>query len=476
MQRHRQGSAALAALALLLGGPGAARAQDARQVASTAEPAREAEAVPADTSAATRMEELEQRLRILERRLELEREAQDAAKASAATFTVGENGVQLRSADGSFQLRLRGYVQQDGRYFADRAAAPLASTLELRRVRPIIEATVFRAYDIRLMTDFGEGRVVIQDAHLDVSHIPQLRLRAGKFKPPVGLERLQSATSLLFVERALPTNLVPNRDIGIQLYGELARGVVSYAGGVFNGVPDGGSADLDSDGHKDWAGRLFLQPFRNTELGLLRGLGVGVAATRGRQTGVVGSTGLAGYRSPGQQSFFAYRADASAAGTTVADGRRTRLSPQGWLYHGPFGVIGEYVSARQQVRRGETRETLENRAWQAAGSWVLTGEDASFNGVRPRQIFDPRAKTWGALELVARRSELRVDDDAFPLFADPGRAAGEARAWGVGLNWYLNRNVKLSLDYDRTSYDGGAADGADRETEQALFTRIQLAF
>jgi phosphate-selective porin OprO/OprP len=39
--------------------------------------------------------------------------------------------------------------------------------------------------------------------------------RAGQYKAPVGLERLQSASAIVFLERAFPTELAPNRDRGV---------------------------------------------------------------------------------------------------------------------------------------------------------------------------------------------------------------------------------------------------------------------
>jgi phosphate-selective porin OprO/OprP len=424
--------------------------------------------------AAATVEELEQRIRILERRLELDREAAATARASAATVSAGADGVKLASADGSYAVTLRGYVQSDGRFFAQ-GAARSASTLELRRVRPILEATIARHYGFRLMTDFGEGRVVVQDAHLDARIFPFLRVRTGKFKPPVGLERLQSATALTFVERALPTALVPNRDVGVQLWGEFGGGVLGYAAGVFNGVPDGGSADLDTDGRKELAGRVFAQPFRNGSSDLLRGIGIGVAGSTGGEEGTPTATGLNSYRSPGQQVFFSYRSNGQAAGTTVADGDRRRVSPQGWLYYRSIGVIAEHVTSRQQVRRDTAAAELTNTAWQAAASYVLTGEDASYTGVRPLRSFDPAKGAWGAVELTGRLSALEVDGDAFPVFADPERSASAAREWAVGVNWYLNRNVKVTVDYGSTRFAGGRA-GGERQTEQGLLTRFQVAF
>ena len=88
--------------------------------------------------------------------------------------------------------------------------------------------------------------------------------------------------------------------------------------------------------------------------------------------------------------------------------------------------------------------------------------------------------TWGGWELVARYHELEIDDAAFAggadSFADPLASARKASTIGVGLNWYWNQNVKWVLNYEVTSFEGGAADGGDREDEEAVLTRIALGF
>jgi phosphate-selective porin OprO/OprP len=444
-----------------------------QEPAVEAQPREEAEEAAPQT-VDERIEELDQKIRVLERRDELAKE-QAAEKAKTATsVTSGRDGFSFRSADGAYQLRLRGYVQLDGRFFQEDDERPATDTFLLRRVRPIFEGTVFKIFDFRIMPDFGGGTTVLQDAYVDARFSPKLKVRAGKFKPPVGLERLQSGTDLLFVERAFPTNLVPNRDLGIQLHGDLARGNVNWAVGVFNGVPDGSSGDADSNDGKEIAARLFFQPFL-ADAGPWKGLGFGVAATTGDQEGTLTSTGLAGLRTPAQQTFFSYRSDATAAGTVIADGDRFRLSPQGYLYRGRFGLLTEYVISRQEVRRADVAKELENTSWQVATSWVLSGGEPSFRGVSPKTNFDPAAGTWGAFELTARYSVLEVDEDTFPVFANLASSAESAEAWALGLNWYLNRNVRLVLDYERTQFEGGAATG-DREDENILFSRFQIAF
>jgi phosphate-selective porin OprO/OprP len=393
--------------------------------------------------------------------------AEDEPAAPPVQAKAGADGFSVQSEDGAWKLRLGGYAQLDGRFYPGDDAKLGTDTFVLRRVRPIVQGTVARHFDFYINPDFGGGTTVLQDAYLDARFTPRFRVRAGKFKEPFGLERLASGTGLLFVERALPTALAPNRDLGIQLHGELAGGVLGYAAGVFNGVPDGGSVDTDVNDGKDLAGRIFLKPFTRGQGKALKNLGLGFAVTHGNQDGPLPS-----YKSGGQLTFFSY-----ASGAT-AHGSRTRLSPQASWSYGPVGLIGEWVSSEQEVRRSATTPAvrLEHTAWQGAVAIVLTGEDATPGAIKPRKSFEP-GKGWGALELVARVNGFDVDEAAFTGgLADRSRSASKARAWGLGLNWYLNRNVKQALTYERTTFTGGAAAGADRSAENALFIRSQVAF
>ena len=429
--------------------------------------------VVAETDAS--LETLDQKVRILERKLEIaEENAANKAKEAPTVSASAKDGFSIQSADKSFRLRLRGYVQADGRFFLDDSEDKSIDTFTLRRVRPILEGTLGKYAGFRIMPDFGEGKTVLQDAYADVNISPLASIRAGKFKAPVGLERLQSGTDIAFIERGYPTSLLPNRDVGVQLSGGVASNALTYAVGIFNGVVDGGSADADSNDAKDVAGRLFLQPFITSDHDALTGLGFGLAGTVGDPEGTQSAPGLASYKSVGQQTFFSYRTGTNLASTVVADGNQTRVAPQAYYYVGSFGLLGEYALSSVDVKKGDKTETLDNDGWQLVASYVLTGEKASFKGVTPFSSFDPANGTWGALEVLTRVGELNVDSNAFGDFADPKKSAETASSWGLGLNWYLNKNLKFSLDYDQTSFDGGAADG-DRPDEKALFTRLQVA-
>lgn len=398
-----------------------------------------------------------------------------AAAQQTPVVRASGDGFVLRSADGEWRLRLGGYFQADTRIYPDDPADALATSLLIRRARPYVDGTVSRFFDFRIMPDFGSGQPTIFEAWLEARFARPLSVRVGKFKPPVGLERLQSATDLRFIERGFPTNLAPNRDVGVQVAGELANGVLSYQAGVFNGVPDLGFGDGDTDDAKDVAARVFLVPFAGRGRQAPIDLGVGIAGSAGREHGTVAAPQTSNLRSPGQAVFFRYRTGATPAAATVADGRRSRVYPQGYLYHGPFGLLVEYVRNTHTVRRDTEIGAFHHRAWQVAASVLVTGERASYRTVTPTTVFDPHARTWGALELTARVQGAEVDDAAFPFFADPAVSARRVRAYGVGVTWYLARHLKTMLNVEHASFRGGAPAG-DRPAETFVATRVQFAY
>jgi phosphate-selective porin OprO/OprP len=431
--------------------------------------------VNVDTSSLeARLDALDQQVRILLRLRELAAEsAATAAKDRQSATANAKDGFSLKSADGQYSLRIRGYAQADGRFFVSDDASAIADNFFLRRARPILEVTVGRYFGFRIMPDFGQGQTSLFDAYWEGKFDPALTVRAGKFKPPIGYERLQSATDVNFAERGLPTNLVPSRDVGLQIGGEVSNAVLEYQVGIFNGATDLASGDADLNDAKDLAARVFVQPIR---AGVLRGLGVGISGGTGIEQGTATATDLAGYRSASQQTFFRYRSDPVVPeNTVIAEGRRSRLSPHAYLGLGSFGVLGEFVLNRQEVRLAASTATLTHRAWQASGSYFLTGEQAGFRSPAPKKPFDLTAGTFGAIELAARYGELDIDDDAFPVFANPTSAASKAKGLGLGVNWHLNRQIKLVVSYEHTTFEGGATDG-DRPAEDFVVTRFQHSF
>jgi len=198
----------------------------------------------------------EQRIKELEEQVDrLNRETRDHEAGidilKRYPLAQWKDGFIINSADNAYKLRISGYTHFDGRFFIDDDDDGDTNKFLFRRVRLSFDGTVARYFEFRIMPDFANSQLALFDAYTDIIYFPDFKLRIGKFKPPVGLERLESATALEFAERSLPTNLVPNRDLGVQLWGEPWNGQVTYAFGIFNGAQDGQNNDGDNtDDHQ----------------------------------------------------------------------------------------------------------------------------------------------------------------------------------------------------------------------------------
>jgi phosphate-selective porin OprO/OprP len=439
--------------------------------------------------------ELDQKIRVVERKNELAAESAAAKAKETPRLSVGQNGFTLSSADTNFVLKIRGLVQVDSRsFFNDHPRAEGNDTFLVRRARPIFEGTLFNDFDFQLVPDFAGTQAQLFDANINYRFLPELQLKAGKFKGPVGFENLQSDATLPFNERSLVANLLPTRNVGFQLGGDLAEGSLSYSVGVFNGSGDARlSNNSDFGDDKEFGARLYTLPFKKSDLTALQGLGFGVGGSyslvNSNTAGLPGTTGgtLPGFATPGQQQFFAYN---PTVGTVVADDAHWRVSPHATYLYGPFGLLGEYAISQQGVLNSATqlRADLEHSAWQVSAQWVLTGEPASFTGITPQRPFSLRDGGWGAWQLVARYSALDVDDAAFQGFSNPATSASAANTWSLGLNWWLNKNIRILTSYSHTTFDGGGSSNpldpstqippgsVTQQDEDLLFTRFQLSF
>jgi phosphate-selective porin OprO/OprP len=383
-------------------------------------------------------------------------------KPAPLETTQPKDGFGLQSADGAFSLKIKGVVQADSRWFF----AGGVNQFLIRRARPTLEGTVYRYFDYRMTAELVSSPSVL-DMYANVRLVKEIQLRAGKFKLPVGLERLQNDPEMAFIERGLPTDLVPDRDVGAMVHGEIADGAIAYAVGIFDGAEDGKSIDNDTSDKKDVAARIFLRPMAPLKMDALKNFGLGIGWSRGTHT-----EPLPTYASTSQVGFFSY------AGGAVAAGTHRRLAPQAYWYVGPVGLLAEYTRSTQIVASAASPATaINNEAWQVEVSGYLTGENASFAMVSPKAPLDPAKGGFGAVELAARIGALKIDDQAFDLkFADDARSARSAKEWAVGLNWHMARGYKLDFNYEHTTFEHGAPAGTDRPTETAVLTRLQAVF
>jgi phosphate-selective porin OprO/OprP len=201
--------------------------------------------------------------------------------------------------------------------------------------------------------------------------------------------------------------------------------------------------------------------------------------------------GLPSFKSSGQNTFFSYLApssDATRTGTVFSHLRQSRLNPQLYYYLGCVGVQGEYLLSRQAVQKGDNTATLTHKAAHVTASVAILGAEG-YDGVTPTFPFTLGGDGWGALELAVRWSWLKLDPSTFSnpdvpdsvAYADPLKSARSARSWAGAITYVPRRSFHLAVDFERTTFDGGAA-AADkvteinRKTETVIMSRAQINF
>jgi len=431
------------------------------------------------------LEGLDQKVKVIDRKLEVQQEAAQQKALEMPIVKAGVEGFSLSSPSHDYNIGFGGIIQGDGRFFTSGANKNGGSTFFLNRVRPILTGSVGKYYNFNITPDFGQGKVTLQDAYLNITYWDYASLRTGKFKAPLDLERLQSDRDLEFSERSEIQNLVPNRDTGFDLHGRLLDGRVFYDAALMNGVPNNTASDttdLDNNDGKDFVGRIFATPFELGENQWLKGLGFGFAGSYGDERGSTTSV----YKTYGMSTWFSYNSGVTASGL------RARLEPQLYYYWRGFGLMAEYAQDEHSLNRFATvgsnpfkrqinrTDTFTDTGYFAQASYLLTGEDASYGWVKPYHQFDPRNGRWGAWEVAARISNVAAQSRQFQLsFANPSVAAKTATEFAAGVNWYLTANIKWQFDYANTYFNGGAGtttDVKDRPNESVFESQLQISF
>lgn len=436
--------------------------------------------------------ELDQQVQKLNQRVgELERVLVGTEEHQGLAGMIGgytrHNGFFLMSGDGDFFLRLPVLLQADLRTFpgGQNGANPGVnpSTFIIERARTMVHFRLWRYFRGYMTPDFGngftnnpnvQGRVQVPDAFGEWDYFSLFRIRMGKFKSPIGLEMLQAPQNLSFMERSLTRNLLPNRDLGAMVWGVYERGLFEYQLGVFNGVPNANfyQESAATGSAKTLEARIFSRPFVASTSSMFRGLGYGV----GMSVGSVkqGSSG----QDPMQTETFSYTFFQYHSNVT-GDGQRIRISPQVAWYVGRLGLLGQYVRSTQQLRlvTGGPSVRTTHESWSAQASWFLTEDTATFGHVQPRYPVEPSKGHWGAWEIAARYAQLNIDPETFAYnLADPTINVLRAKSATVGLNWYLNTNVRLTANFVHTDFTGATRAYRAASHEDGLMFRMQLTF
>jgi phosphate-selective porin OprO/OprP len=373
-----------------------------------------------------------------------------------------ERGGLRLGSEGDIDLTLGGYLQVDGRWLSG-ALQSQPDGLLLRRARLVFDAAMPSGWHVRLQPDFGQGRVLVQDAYVGFED-RRATARIGRFRPAYGVERFQSSATLLHGERSLVNSLMPSRSFGAQL--ALRHETLALTLGAFR-TPVGTDLQvLDTDGDVDARGGTGHDWL--TRVAWTRQRGVHYASAQlallaGRERGDLEAAGVARLLTVGQQPLLAFRSDGTGVGTAVADGTRRRLSAGGVLGNARTMLAVEGALFSQAARidaesRTVTAGVLSWRAGHVVGGTRSVSQEVLPTSERGAIDFGARVAVLGTWGEDIRRVITR-------------RSVTHAASGGVAVGWIPTSLTRLSLAYELTVVPPGRT-----VHEHALLLRVQQGF
>lgn len=467
------------------------------------------------------------------------KQTQDAQASDIVTLKAPPSGstvvpslpngkLALASADGRFSANIRAIVMFDaGRYFqkdnlpAATTGRDLNSGTNFRRARFGIDGRLFKDFDYALIYEFGgsgaEDAGHIQEAWVQYTGLKPVRIRVGAFEPNIGLAAAVSTSQMPLLERASPAEIARNVAAGD------SRSAIQVAGNGLWGEGDSGLASrwfFSTAFTGNTVGTINSSNTVNTASGST--VTVGTLQPFGEQTAWIGRAAIAPFMSNDWQAHLGVNYqyvfqpnDATGAGTVTnrypvqlrdrpelrLDGTRlidtgaidarhvSVLGGEAGMTVKNFLVEGEYFHWDID-RRNTTAVNLGNpsfNGWYVQGVWVLTGESRPYNPAEARfdapkmaYNFNPAAGTWGTWELAARYSDTDLNwHDGASGKATPtgGVRGGEQKIYTVGVNWYLNPDIRFMLDWSHVDVDRLSATGAQiGQTFNSIALRSQLTF
>ena len=342
-----------------------------------------------------------------------------------------DDGLNMETNDGRFQVRIGGRIQYDWVFWgddseiADSVAGPIVDGTELRRARLFVEGYMYDKIEYKAQFDFAGGKVNIKDVYFGIRH-PKYGFRMGHMKEPFSLEELTSSKYLTFLERALPSVFDSERNAGFLLHGNVIDGRFNYGIGVFRETGGGGIGALIS--RYNLTGR-FAGPL--------------VYEDEGRKVFHVGGSATLQNDSGGDR-VFRQRPEVHLAPNFINSGvvQTDSVAVFGLetvAVLGPFSAQAEWKVA--PVASEETGDPTF-WGWYAYGSWFITGENRSYYNdgmerIRPYRNFLGGDRGLGAWEVALRYSTLDL--------TAPGADKSESLTGGTrldnvtfGVNWYWN--------------------------------------
>jgi len=343
---------------------------------------------------------------------------------------------------------------------------------DFRRARVSTFTTLYDRVDIKFEIDFARIRE-IKDLWVGLRRVPVIGdVKAGHMKEPFSLEELISNTSLTFMERALPVlAFSPGRDVGVMCQNTALDDRLTWSAGAF--MLTGSFTDIGDA--KDQLSDIFGYAFTGRITGLpchwdngRQLMHVGLSYTYQERDEHLERARLKLSALPES-----YLTDTRLIDTSpFFTGGMQMINPEWALVLGPLSFQAEYVQAFVDADKAGDPWFWGGYLY---GSYFLTGEHRTydmkkgiFSRVRPRDNFHFSGGGWGAWELGLRFSYVDLNGGNI--------RGGKEGNLTAGLNWYIDPNMRIMLNYIHVDVRARAVPFVDSGTADIIQGRFQLTF
>ena len=336
---------------------------------------------------------------------------------------------------------------------------------EFRKIYFDVGGTFWRDWEYDLSLNFAENEVDLKKAILTYGGWKKNKFSFGFQKPAFGLENTQSSKYSQFMERSLTDTFSPDRDLGFSWRHTEEWGAIKV--GVF--VPNSIDGNDDGDNYLEdytYIGRLTVAPIESSNQLLHLGLSAAYSDYDG-QNYVDFDTRPESHLSKKIVS----TKEIVDPEHTFRYGAEAAYSTHGFLFE------GEYVNVdtKGYYDGAEDDDTYRYNAWYISASYMLTGEAHPYNKKKGtfRSVLPDHPLSKGGLgawELALRYSSIDLNDN--------GENGGEMDDITFGLNWYLENNIRLMVNYihyDADSYKDSSKYIEDQD-DNIFQTRLQWFF
>ena len=373
----------------------------------------------------------------------LEKSVDDRPKNSLLPYWKG--GLRLDSADENFKLKIGGRILGDWTlYDTDKDIRKdvnrrngvnprrrIGDGTEFRQARVMLSGEIYGNIKYKSQLDFAGQDADFKDVFVELTKIPYFgNLRVGHYKEPFSLEQANSRKYFMFMERGLSNAFSPERNTGFMLRNTIFDKRALWAVGLFRDAGDSGNS-FGPDSNYNVTARFSGLPWYEEDGKKLVHLGLSYSHQFRDGRGLR-------YRARPEAHLGPRFVD---TGTFAAEGVDI-FNPELGFQYGPASMQFEWMSAL--VDRG-SQSDVDFSGFYVLGSYFLTGEhrsykqsNGSFDKITPRRNFDWNGG-WGAWQLAARYSTLDLNDKDI--------RGGELGNFTFAVNWYLNPNLRWTLNY-----------------------------